>query len=88
MSGLPASVFCWAVCEGGRLLCGCVLFHALSYAYMGVDVSLGGERGAITFLLPDLNVIFSLENRGISLARISSSSFFFFCLNEVFFTPH
>lgn len=77
MSGLPASVFCWAVCEGGRLLCGCVLFHALSYAYMGVDVSLGGgERGAITFLLPDLNVIFSLENRGISLARISSSSFF------------
>lgn len=36
----------------------------------------GGERGAITFLLPDLNVIFSLENRGISLARISSSSSF------------
>lgn len=78
MSGLPASVFCWAVCEGGRLLCGCVRFHALSYAYMGVDVSLGGGggRGAITFLLPDLNVIFSLENRGISLARISSSSSF------------
>lgn len=45
MSGLPASVFCWAVCEGGRLLCGYVLFHALSYAYMGVDVSLGGGRG-------------------------------------------
>lgn len=39
MSGLPASVFCWAVCEGG------VRFHALSYAYMGVDVSLGGGRG-------------------------------------------
>lgn len=38
--------------------------------------SQGGERGAITFLLPDLNVIFSLENRGISLARISSSSSF------------
>lgn len=50
MSGLPASVFCWAVCEGGRLLCGYVLFHALSYAYMGVDVSLGGGGEGSNYL--------------------------------------